>query len=316
MSSLAELLRPKDFDSMVGNAGIIESVKEILKKKQFPKSWIFSGPSGIGKTTIARIIAKKVGARGEGIKEINTADIRGIDGIREIIEISRYKSFNSKTSVYILDECHQLTKDAQNALLKSLENPPDHVYFILCTTDSSKLLNTIKTRCIEFVFREISQDDIIKLLSNVMEAANINVTDYALEQIIKNCYGSPRMAINLIEKCNNIGDNTEIDRLVSGTVLDDEGVSENDFILATELYKYIKDGKWKSVGSFLDKKLFNKAVSKEGVMMGLKNKYGKALRSTGNGRFADAILILEDMNQVYTNAGYSALIYKVYKVFN
>ena len=148
--------RPADFDEILGNEETIKSIKSILARDEDrPHAWMFVGPSGCGKTTLARIVSAALGcppkinkAANLDFQEINTSDMRGIDTAREILKTMNFAPVNtaSKCRVYILDECHQATKDFQNSLLKALEDTPDHVYFLLCTTDPSKLLKTIKNR--------------------------------------------------------------------------------------------------------------------------------------------------------------------------
>ena len=132
--------RPATFEDMVGHKAVVASVCGQLEKEDIPKAWLFTGQSGIGKTTIARVLAKTFGATVTGILERNSADFRGIDAMRGLLKQTLFKTPGSPFTVVILDECHQLTPEAQNALLKALEDTPKHVYFILCTTEPEKLL--------------------------------------------------------------------------------------------------------------------------------------------------------------------------------
>ena len=136
--------RPKDFDEMVGNDETIESLKKLIQKEDRPHTYLFTGQSGCGKTSAARICANKLGAKGHSIIEINSSNNRGIDTARDIIDQMQYKPLEGNIWVFIIDEIHQTTSVAQNALLKPLEDTTDSAYFFLCTTDPQKLIKPLK----------------------------------------------------------------------------------------------------------------------------------------------------------------------------
>ena len=125
--------RPNSFDEMVGNEDVVQVLKSQLKGKQTPHSILFHGPTGCGKTTLGRIVANELGAKGSDLREVDSADFRGIDTIRDIRKQSTYKPLESPCRVWILDEVHKLTNDAQNAMLKALEDTPamSTTYFAL-----------------------------------------------------------------------------------------------------------------------------------------------------------------------------------------
>jgi len=144
--SLYKKYRPSTFDDIVGNSVTIQALKKSVEGRK-NHVFLFTGPSGCGKTTLSRIVAKELGAKGSDFRELDSADFRGIDTIRNLRKTIGYHPLESKVVVYLLDEVHKLTGDAQNAMLKMLEETPEHVYFILATTDPQKLLGTIKGRC-------------------------------------------------------------------------------------------------------------------------------------------------------------------------
>ena len=174
--SYAVKFRPKKLADMVGNKSVVLAISRILSKPNVPKSWLLEGPSGIGKTTAARIIANRVGASSDTVVEINAADVRGIDGMRAIINQAQYQMIGAPRTVYILDECHQLTRDSQNSLLKILEEPPAHVFFILCTTNAEKILATIKTRCIKLRFKPVKLESIGELILDIVEKEGLEIS--------------------------------------------------------------------------------------------------------------------------------------------
>ena len=214
--------RPSSFSEVSGENEIVKSLKLSLKNKSMAHAYLFSGPRGVGKTTIARLIAKGVNclnlketgepcnecknckAINEGrfsdLIEIDAASNRSIDEIRSLKEKINYQPVEGLKKVYIIDEAHMLTKEAFNALLKTLEEPPAHVMFILATTELEKILPTIISRCQRYDFLPIDKNDIMKLLKNVAEKENISITDESLELIYKKSEGSARDSFSIFEQ--------------------------------------------------------------------------------------------------------------------
>jgi DNA polymerase-3 subunit gamma/tau len=193
--------RPNSLEELKGNQDIISTLSTMLEDiNKCPHSFLLTGDTGCGKTTIARIIANRLGCVGSDLREINTADNRGIDTIREIIKSSNYKAIEGPVKVWILDECHKYLADSQNALLKILEDTPKHVYFILCTTDPQKLLGTIKGRCSTFQVLPLSDTDMYSLLKKISRAEGQKIEKEVLDQIVQDSQGHPRNAINILEQ--------------------------------------------------------------------------------------------------------------------
>ena len=192
--------RPKDLISVLGNKSTINALQAIINKENPPHAFLFVGQSGCGKTTLARILVKELGCSDMDIVELNAANFRGIDTAREIIQQMRLTPISGKTRAWIIDESHQLTKDGQSALLKALEDTPKHVYFVLATTDPQKLLPTIKNRCTTFTVQPLSEEKIQLLLKDILNLENKKIPEEALEKISHDCFGSPRMAIVMLDK--------------------------------------------------------------------------------------------------------------------
>lgn len=194
--------RPKTLREMAGNNATIESLSAILsREKDIPHAFLFTGASGCGKTTLGRIVANTLGCSSNDYREIDSADFRGIDSIREIRQQARLKPMVGNVKVWLLDEVHKLTNDAMNALLKILEDTPSHVYFILCTTDPEKLLKTIKSRCMQFTVNPLSEKQMTRHLKKVVEQEG--VTDFPEEAyalIHQNSLGHVRAALVLLDK--------------------------------------------------------------------------------------------------------------------
>ncbi len=193
--------RPIDFDEMVGNKEVIEILKSQFNGKQpIPRSMLFHGPTGCGKTTLGRIVANKLGAKGLDLREIDSADFRGIDTIRDIRQQSAFNPLESPCRVWILDEVHRLTSDAMSALLKMLEDTPKHVYFILCTTDPQKLLPTIRGRCAQFQVSTLSERETKMLLRRVVKAEGESISKEIYDQIAQDSLGHSRNALQILSQ--------------------------------------------------------------------------------------------------------------------
>lgn len=200
--SLDTKYRPGTLDEVVGNTSTVKALKTILERDRadIQHSFLFTGPSGCGKTTLARIVAKELGAVNQNYAEIDSADFRGIDSIREIRRNMMFKAINGPCRVWLLDECHQLSKDGQNALLKALEDTPPHVFFLLATTDPEKLLKTIKTRCATFTVEALEEDEMMPLLRTVARNERKRVHPDILRQISRDSMGSCRDALQILDK--------------------------------------------------------------------------------------------------------------------
>jgi DNA polymerase III subunit gamma/tau len=193
--------RPSELSQVIGNNGILNTLQPMLGSlKSCPHAFLLHGPTGCGKTTIARIIGASLGSKGMDLKEIDSADFRGIDTVREIRKQCQYAPMESPCQVWIIDECHRLTGDAASALLKILEDTPNHVYFVLCTTDPQKLLPTIKGRCSQFQVNPLSDREMLRLLRRVCREEGKSIEKEVYEQIIQDSFGHPRNALVILDQ--------------------------------------------------------------------------------------------------------------------
>ena len=225
--SLYNKYRPAKLDELSGNKEIIKSVQNIFEKGDIPHAWLLSGEAGTGKTTLARIISTML--KSEDVSEYNIGDLRGIDNIRELSDKCAYKPFLGETSVYIMDEVAGLTKDSQVCLLKLLEDPPSHAYFILCTTDPDKLSTAIRSRCIKLQTMPLSMDDMEGLLESVSKKEGMELSVTKKMMIVRMANGSSRTALSMLEAVRDLSDEESI-KLLSSMIVVSEDSQVNEFV--------------------------------------------------------------------------------------
>lgn len=210
MKEFARKYRPKTLDEVIGQRSAIRIIKRWVEGDCVPHAIMFYGPSGCGKTTMARILQRELGCHKDDFEELNCADTRGIDTIREIRRSMSLHAIH-KCRICLLDEAHKLSNDAQNALLKMLEDPPDTFYFILCTTDPAKLIRTIQTRCSTVAVSPIGFDEMLALIMRTVNATKGELSKRVAEGIIDAAEGSARKALNILEQV--LGIRTEGEQL-------------------------------------------------------------------------------------------------------
>ncbi len=228
--------RPNNLDELVGQQFISITLKQALLTKKIAPAYLFNGPRGTGKTSSARIFAKSLNCQAfdqptitpcckcdlcrqiaDGsaldIIEIDAASNTGVENIREIIERAKFAPTQARWKVYVIDECHMLSTAASNALLKTIEEPPSRVVFILATTNPERVLNTITSRCQKFDFRRISPSDIFQHLSEIAEKESIKYEVQALKMISKRSNGGMRDAQSLLEQLNLLPEGITINNI-------------------------------------------------------------------------------------------------------
>jgi DNA polymerase-3 subunit gamma/tau len=212
--------RPSSIAEVIGQNHIKTILNNAFSQNKISHAYLFSGPRGTGKTTIARIVAKEVACNTEELRnqalkgqcvdiiEIDAASNRGIEEIRDLRDKIMFAPVQAKAKVYIIDEVHMLTKEAFNALLKTLEEPPSHAYFILATTEINKVPDTIISRCQHFQFTRINVEDIVGRLKEISEKEKINYEEEALKLIAISSAGGMRNAISSLEQIISSGNIT------------------------------------------------------------------------------------------------------------
>ena len=221
MTALYRKYRPQTFDDVVGQEPVVRTLRNAIANGQLRQAYLFAGPRGTGKTSMARILAKSVNcAQGPtttpdntchacvaisngtslDVVEMDAASQRGIDDIREIRERVVLQPVEGRYKVYILDEAHQLTDAAWNALLKLIEEPPPHLLFVFCTTELQKVIPTVRSRCQTFSFARPRFEDLVKVLARVAEGEGFQAPEAALSQIARAAKGSFRDAVSLLDQ--------------------------------------------------------------------------------------------------------------------
>lgn len=256
--------RPKTFEEVIGQEHITKALQNQIASDKIGHAYLFTGSRGIGKTSVARILAKAVNCLnnkdgspcGEcevckrleqendiNIIEIDAASNNRVDDVREIREKVKFLPVGTKYKVYIIDEVHMLTDSAFNALLKTLEEPPSHVIFILATTEAHKLPATILSRCIRFDFRLVSVKDLTTLLKNVLDRENISYDDEALKLIASAGEGSVRDTLSIADCIVAYSNN----KITKESVLKVLGTT--DYSLLLNYYDFLKE---KDIGGLLE----------------------------------------------------------------
>ena len=236
----ARKYRPVNFDDVIGQKVITNTLKEAIKNNKLAQALLFTGPRGVGKTSCARIVARELNNfeisddNSYNIFELDAASNNGVEGIRNLIEQTRIPPQKGKFKVYIIDEVHMLSSGAFNAFLKTLEEPPAHCVFILATTEKHKIIPTILSRCQIYNFKRITNEGIVDHLKNICKLEKIKFEDNALIQIANKSDGAMRDALQLFDKV--VGVNKELtSKLVS------ENLNTVDFETYIKLFEFINN---------------------------------------------------------------------------
>lgn len=222
-SDLHTKYRSDSLNKIIGQESTVKSLKSLFKEKEIPHAYLFYGPPGTGKTTIARIIAKHLKCEENNLIEIDAAEHTGVNDARELKRSIQYTALGSSGIKFvIIDECHRLSASAFDALLKTVEEPRSHMYFVFCTTEFNKVPAAIASRCHKYALKEVPADQIFELIKEVAEKEEIELADESLKLISRSCLGSPRDALVLLSQCRGCESKADVARLISNQTPESE----------------------------------------------------------------------------------------------
>lgn len=272
MSDLNQDYRPNDWKNVVGQRTAVESMAKLIKSKG-KQSFLLYGPSGVGKTTMARIAAKEFGCDMASILDIDAATHTGVENMRTVQDVLRYKPIlgDGNNRAIIVDECHRLSGQAWDSLLKSIEEPPPHVVWFFCTTNVSKVPNTVKTRSAKFELKPISDKDLKQLVEDIAYDEGIKLSAEVVSIIVAEAKGSAREALNNLEVCRDAKTRRQAADLLRAALESDATI---------ELCRFLaRPGSWKTCMTIVEKL---KGENPEGVRRIICAYAGKALKGAND----------------------------------
>jgi DNA polymerase-3 subunit gamma/tau len=281
--------RPRSFETVVGQTHVLPSLQRVLDKGT-SQAYLFAGPSGTGKTTLSRIAAAYLGATPRDIVDVDAATYTGIDKTRELMQVMQYRPIGGgDIRAVILDECHRLSGQAWDSLLKTLEQPNPSVFWFLCTTNLGKVPRTVQTRCTAYTLQDVSESDIEKLVRRVMKKEGIKLSDGVIQLMCREAHGSPRQALSFLATCEGAADTKEAAQLI-------KAVQESDGTIQL-CQLLLKGGSWPRAMSIYEKL---KEENPEGVRIVVVNYMGKVLAGCKSDDKAIAMLqIIEAFSAPY-----------------
>lgn len=296
--------RPSKFSEVVGQREAVQQLIEMGKRKAVPHTLLFSGPSGCGKTTLARILRLKLGCSDFDYMESNFSDARGIDEVRGMRSRANILPISGPCRVWLIDECHGMTSDAQNAILKLLEDTPAHLYIMLCTTEPQKLKRTIITRSTQIKCKEIAHADLKALVLRVAAAEEKPVSDAVANDVATAAQGSAREALVMLHAILGIPEDEQLNAISGGP-----GVTKEAIDVARALMK--STTRWNDVQATISKLVDNPETVRRVIMA-----YCRTVLLGKNGDHRRASLIMEELRDPFHDLGSEFLVLSCYNIIN
>uniref|UniRef100_A0A6M3IQC1 Putative DNA polymerase n=1 Tax=viral metagenome TaxID=1070528 RepID=A0A6M3IQC1_9ZZZZ len=296
--------RPRVFKNVIGQDKSLRMLRDMIKRDSIPHAILFSGPSGTGKTTLARIMCNKLQCDPVDVQEINTADFRGIDMIRDIRSRMHQAPLSGTCRAYIIDEAHKMSTDAQHAVLKILEDTPAHVYFFLATTEPNKLIKTVRNRCTEIALKSLSTNDLIEgVILPVVQKEELNLPQGIIEAVANAAEGSPRKALVILHQIIGLSNEKEMVDAIESVDSEKAGI---------DIARALLSGRtsWKAMTELL------KAVNQEEpetirrIVLG----YASAVALSGGNMTGKAIQMIECFRDNYYDTGKAGLVLSCYEL--
>jgi len=307
--SLYTVYRPENWDEIVGNEAVVESISKLFEREAgIPNAILLHGPSGTGKTTVARIIKNVLGVANQDYKELDFSSFGGIDTVRELQDKSRYKPLQSKFKIYVIDEIQGASQSAMQGLLKWLEDCPKHVIIILATTDPQKILKTIKTRCNIFQMKLLNNEEMKVLIEWVLDNEEVKLPKKVISAVVKYAEGSPRRALTLLDNVIEIEDEE-----IALSIIDSDGGEGAKEII--DLCRMLVDSQttWKQYQSILSG-IKDEPESVRYFVLSYFNTV--ALREKSEKKVTRAIAVMECFGENYYNTKRAGLTYSCFSVYN
>lgn len=295
--------RPRLFKDVVGQRAVVKVLNTMCKTKTVPHAIMFTGPSGCGKTTLARILKSKLKCGDVDFHEVNCADFRGIEMVRNLRSRIHLAAIAGPCHIWLIDEAHRLTPEAQDALLKTLEDTPAHVYFMLATTEPFKLKHTIRTRCTEIAVKLLDRNCMETLLTEIETKENLNVDDKVLQELISVAEGSARKAIVLLEQVVKLTDSEEQLAALEAAKHAPQGID-----LARALFSLAA---WKSVAAML-KTLDDDPENIRYTVLG----YARTILLGGGKAAARAFIVINAFRDNFYDSKQAGLALACYEVYH